>query len=114
MSIHPSAIVSPKAEIDSTAEVGPFAIIGDHVKVGPGCVIQGHATVENRTTLNENVVIHPYARIGGVPQDLKFNGEPAELHIGARTTIREGVTINIGTEHGGLKTIVGEDCLIMA
>ena len=56
------------------------------------------------TTLNENVVIHPYARIGGIPQDLKFNGEPAELHIGARTTIREGVTINIGTETG-LKTL---------
>ena len=101
MSIHPSAIVSPKAEIDPRPKLDHFAIIGDHVKVGPGCVIQGHATVENRTTLNENVVIHPYARIGGIPQDLKFNGEPAELHIGARTTIREGVTINIGTEHGG-------------
>lgn len=114
MSIHPSAVISSKATIDPSASVGPFAVIGDHVEIGPHCDIQGHATVENRTFLAEGVTIHPYARIGGIPQDLKFKGEPAELHIGARTTIREGVTINLGTEHGGLKTIIGEDCLIMA
>ena len=114
MSIHPTAIVSPKATVDPSATVGPFAIIGDHVQVGPHCEIQGHATVENRTLLKEGVVVHPYARIGGIPQDLKFKGEPAQLSVGARTTIREGVTINIGTESGGLKTVIGDDCLIMA
>lgn len=114
MSIHPTAIVSPKAIVDPSAKIGPFAIVGDHVQIGPHCDIQGHATIENRTYLNESVTVHPYARVGGIPQDLKFKGEPAELHIGARTTIREGVTINIGTEAGGLKTVIGDDCLIMA
>ena len=114
MSIHPTAIVSPKAEVAPTAHIGPFAIIGDHAHIGPNCDIQGHATVENRTFLGEGVTVHPYARIGGIPQDLKFKGEPAELHIGRGTTIREGVTINLGTEHGGLKTVIGHDCLIMA
>ena len=114
MSIHPTAIVSASAEVDTTAKIGPFAVIGDNARIGPNCDIQGHATVENRTYLGEAVTVHPYARIGGIPQDLKFKGEPAELHIGAHTTIREGVTINLGTEHGGLKTVIGENCLIMA
>ena len=114
MSIHPTAIVSPKAIVDPSAKIGPFSIVGDHVQIGAHCDIHGHATIENRTYLQESVTVHPYARIGGIPQDLKFKGEPSELHIGARTTIREGVTINIGTEAGGLRTVIGDDCLIMA
>lgn len=114
MTIHPSALVSPNAEIHETASIGPFSIVGAGVKIGAHCDIQGHATIENRTFLNEGVTVHPYARIGGIPQDLKYQGEPGELHIGANTTIRESATINIGTEHGGMKTIIGDDCLIMA
>jgi len=114
MTIHSTALVSPKSEIHETATIGPFSVIGDHVRIGAHCDIQGHVTIENRTFLEDGVTVHPYARVGGIPQDLKFQGEPGELHIGKNTTIRESATLNIGTEHGGLKTIIGDNCLIMA
>jgi UDP-N-acetylglucosamine acyltransferase len=112
--IHPSSVVHPDATIDPTATVEAFCTIGEHVVIGPGCRIGPHAHVTNRTTLDEGVRVFPFASVGEDPPDLKFRGEPATLHVGARTVIHEGATLSIGTQTGIMKTVVGSDCLIMS
>ncbi|HEX8476271.1 MAG TPA: acyl-ACP--UDP-N-acetylglucosamine O-acyltransferase [Pyrinomonadaceae bacterium] len=112
--IHPSAIVSPHAQIGSDTTVGPYCIIGDEVRVGRNVRIDGHCVIEGRTRIGDSTRIFPFVSIGLASQDLKYRGEPAETHIGARNTIREFVTIHRGTEGGGMLTRTGDDCLIMA
>jgi UDP-N-acetylglucosamine acyltransferase len=112
--IHPSAVVHPKATVDPTATIEPFCTIGEHVVIGANCRIGPHAHIANRTTLGDAVRVFPFASVGEDPPDLKFRGEPATLEVGARTVIHEGATLSIGTESGGMKTIVGSDCLIMS
>ena len=111
--IHPTAIVDKKAEIASEVEVGPYAFIGPHVKIFKKAIIHHHASVVGYTHLDEGVEIHPFASIGGPPQDLKYNGAESYCKIGTRSVIREYVTINSGTEHGS-ETRIGSDCLMMA
>ncbi len=112
--IHSTAIVEQGAEIDTSAEIGPYCIVGPHAKIGPGCKIGPHAVVRGRTTLGEGVRVFQFASVGEDPQDLKFHGEPGRLEVGAHTVIREGATLHIGTEDGGLLTRVGSHCLLMA
>jgi len=112
--IHPSAIVSPSAELDEEVQVGPYAVVGPHVKIGRGSILHSHCVVEGHTTMGAENEVFQFASIGTVPQDLKFKGEPAELIIGSRNKFREGVTAHIGTEPGGMKTVVGDDNLFMA
>lgn len=112
--IHPTAIIEPGADIAASAEVGPYCVIGAHVKVGEDCLIGPHAVVKGRTTLGPGVRIFQFASVGEDPQDLKFAGEPGRLEIGAKTKVREGVTIHIGTQDGGLLTKIGQNCLLMA
>lgn len=114
MAIHPSAIVDKRAEIDSSAEIGAFCIIGPHVSIAAGCVLHAHVVVENHTRIGSGTVVHPFVRLGGTPQDLKFKGEEARLIIGEHNVIREGVTMNIGTAGGHMETRVGSHCLFMA
>jgi len=111
--VHPTAIVDPRAELDHDVEVGPYCIVGAGVKVGKGCMLQSHVVVEGRTTLGEANVIFPFASIGSAPQDLKYKGEPSELIIGNRNTIREYVSLNPGTSGGGMVTRVGDQNLLM-
>ncbi|HKY09946.1 MAG TPA: acyl-ACP--UDP-N-acetylglucosamine O-acyltransferase, partial [Candidatus Binatia bacterium] len=111
--IHPTAIVDPRAELDSEVEVGPYCVIGAGVKVGKGSQIHSHAALQGRTSIGEGNVIFPFATIGSAPQDLKYRGEPSELVIGARNTIREYVSLNPGTSGGGMVTRVGEQNLLM-
>ena len=75
--------------------------------------LKSHISVEGVTTIGEGTVIHPFSSIGSNPQDLKFNGEPGRLEIGKNNTIREHVTLNIGTEGGGLLTKIGDNNLLM-
>ncbi len=112
--IHPTAIISPSAEIDANVTIGPYAIIESDVRIGSGTTIGSHATVEKYVTIGENCQIYQYASIGGAPQDLKFHGEKSYLTIGRGTIIREFVTINRGTEAGGGITEVGEQNYLMA
>ncbi len=114
MAIHPTAIVSPGAEVDPSCEIGPYAVIGPRVKLGPGTVVGSHATVDGDTTLGQGNRIFPHAAIGGIPQDLKYRGEPTRLAIGDRNRFREFCTVHIGTEGGGGVTRIGSDCLLMA
>ncbi|MDV7338872.1 acyl-ACP--UDP-N-acetylglucosamine O-acyltransferase [Terasakiella sp. A23] len=111
--IHPSAVVDENAEIADDVKIGPFCIVGPHVKLGEGVELISHVVVEGRTTIGKNNKIFPFASIGHCPQDLKYNGEPSRLEIGDNNTIREHVTINPGTEGGGMLTKIGSNCLIM-
>lgn len=112
--IHPTAIIAAGAEVAGDAEVGPFCVIGPHVKLGAGSRLLSHVVVDGHTTIGRNNIIHPFAGVGTLPQDLKFKGEPARLVIGDNNVIREGVTLNIGTEAGSMETRIGNGCLFMA
>jgi UDP-N-acetylglucosamine acyltransferase len=112
--IHPTAIVDPKAELDSSVQVGAYSIIGPDVKIAADCKIGPHVVIEGRTSLGCNNTIFQFASIGAAPQDKKYAGEPTELVIGDQNTIREFVTINRGTTQDGGVTRIGDDNWIMA
>ncbi len=112
--IHPTAIIEDGATLGADVEIGPYAVIGGRVTIGDGSVIRSHAVIGGWTDLGAEVQVFPFASVGLVPQDLKYGGEDSRLVVGARTVIREHVTMNPGTEGGGLVTRVGEGCLFMA
>jgi UDP-N-acetylglucosamine acyltransferase len=112
-SVHPSCVVEDGARIGAGTVVGPFSVIGADVVLGAGVQIKSHAVVTGRTEIGDETVVFPGAVIGEIPQDLKFKGEASRLVIGKRNRIREGVTMNTGTEGGGGLTAVGDDCLFM-
>jgi UDP-N-acetylglucosamine acyltransferase len=112
--IHPSAVIEPGAQIDPSSRIGPFCVVGQHVVLGPDVELMSHVVVDGRTTIGAGTVIYPFSVIGGIPQDLKFQGEVSRLEIGERNRIREHVTMNVGTEGGGGVTRVGNDGLFMA
>lgn len=112
-SIHPTAIISDSAIIGDNSEIGPYCVIGDNVVIGNNVILKSHIVVENHTEIGDGCVIFSFASIGLVPQDLKYKGEPAKLIIGKNNTIREYVTINIGTESGGMLTKIGDNNLLM-
>jgi UDP-N-acetylglucosamine acyltransferase len=112
--IHPSAVVDPKATIAESATVGPFCVVGPDVTLGERVELVSHVAVAGRTTIGEGTRIFPFASIGHPPQDLKYKGEPSTLEIGSNCQIREHVTMNPGTEGGGMVTRVGDNCLFMA
>ena len=111
--IHPTAVIEDGAEIGADVAIGPYSIVGSQVSLGDGVRLHSHVVVGGRTTIGSETEIFPFASIGLAPQDLKFSGEDAELVVGSRVTIREHVTMNPGTEGGGLLTKVGDDCLFM-
>lgn len=114
MNIHSTAVVDPKAELDSTVTVGPYSVIEADVKIGPGTRVEAHAVVSGPTTIGENNYIGSFAVVGGPPQDMSYNGEPTELHIGNNNQIREYASIHRGTPHGVGITSIGNDNLLMA
>jgi UDP-N-acetylglucosamine acyltransferase len=111
--IHPTAIVEPGATLGEDVRVGPYCIVGAEARLGDGVELLSHAIVTGRTTVGPRCRIFPFASIGHRPQDLKYQGEPSTLEIGADTTIREHATINPGTAGGGMVTKVGDRCLVM-
>jgi len=113
MSIHPSAIVSPKAKLAAGVTVGPFSIIGDNVAIGADTKIGAHCVIEGNTTIGRGCEIFTGSVIGSRPQDLKFKGEKVFLEIGDNNIIREYCTLNPGTKEGA-KTIIGDNNLLMA
>ncbi|MDP6309976.1 MAG: acyl-[acyl-carrier-protein]--UDP-N-acetylglucosamine O-acyltransferase, partial [Prochlorococcaceae cyanobacterium ETNP14_MAG_4] len=111
--LHPSAVVDPRAELDSGVIVGPGAIIGPDVKIGAQSWIGPHVVLDGRLTLGSNNRVFPGACLGLEPQDLKYRGAPTEVVIGDDNTIREYVTINRATEEGE-QTRIGNENLLMA
>lgn len=112
--IHASAIIAPGAEIDPTATIGPYSLIGPHVRIGPGTTVAGHCVIEGHTTIGADNRIFQFNSLGAIPQDKKYAGEPCELVIGDRNTIREFCTFNIGSPGDQGVTRVGHDNWIMA
>lgn len=112
--VHPTAIVAPEARLGSGAYVGPYCVVGANVHLHDNVRLLSHVVVEGRTTIGEGSELYPFASIGHRPQDLKYEGEDSSLEIGARCVIRENVTINPGTRGGLMKTVIGNDCLLMA
>jgi UDP-N-acetylglucosamine acyltransferase len=111
--IHSSAIINNGAVVGPNCEIGPFSVIGNEVVLKNNVIIKSHVVISGLTTIGEGTLIFPFASIGEIPQDLKYNGEKTSLIIGKRNKIRENVTMNLGTRGGGGVTTVGDDCLFM-
>jgi UDP-N-acetylglucosamine acyltransferase len=111
--IHATAVVDPNAKLGSNVKIGPLCVIGPDVEVGDGVVLQSHVALGGRTTIGAKCKIFPFASVGQAPQDIKYHDEPSTLSIGANTTIREYVSINPGTEDGGMATRIGSNCHLM-
>ncbi|MGV6871103.1 acyl-ACP--UDP-N-acetylglucosamine O-acyltransferase [Pseudochelatococcus sp. B33] len=112
--IHPTAVVDSGARLGAGARIGPFCVVGADVELGDGVELVSHVVVAGRTRIGPRTRLFPFASIGHQPQDLKYHGEPSTLVIGAECLIREGVTINPGTEGGGMKTVIGDRCAFLA
>ena len=112
--IHPSSVVEEGARLGDGVRIGPFSHVGAGVELGDGVEILSHVAIAGLTRVGPRTRIFPFASIGHQPQDLKYHGEPSTLVIGADCTIREGVTMNPGTEGGGMTTTVGDRCVFLA
>ncbi len=111
--IHPTAVVDRGAELSGDVEIGPFCVVGANAVLGAGVRLHSHVVVEGRTEIGDKTEVYPFASLGHRPQDLKYRGEESRLTIGGNCVIREHVTMNPGTEGGGMLTSVGDRCLIM-
>ena len=111
--IHASAVVEPGADLAETAVIGPYCVVAAGARLGAQVRLHSHVVVGGATTIGAGSQIFPFASVGLPPQDRKYHGEASRLEIGRNCTIREHVTINPGTEGGGLLTRIGDDCLFL-
>ena len=111
--IHNSSVIDKNANIAKNVKIGPFCCVGPNVRIGENVELVSNVHIDGNTTIGKGTKIFPFASIGTEPQDLKFKGEKNSLIIGDNNLIREYVTINPGTEGGGSKTIIGNNCLFM-
>jgi len=112
--VHPTAVVEDGAELAPGVTIGPYAVVGPRARLGAGVVLMAHAVVEGNTQIGVGTRIFPHAVVGTCPQDMKYKGGDTRLLIGERNVIREGVTVNTGTEVGGGFTRIGNDNILMA
>jgi UDP-N-acetylglucosamine acyltransferase len=111
--IDASARIEAGAAIGQNVSIGPYCTIGPHVSVGDGCRLHAHVNLTGHTTIGARTVIHPFASLGSAPQSVKYRGGPTRLVVGADCDIREGVTLNTGTEDDRGVTQVGDRCFLM-
>lgn len=112
--IHATAIIEDGAQLGTDVKIGPYCAIGADVKIGDGCQLMSHVVVTGHTSMGNGNRIFPFTSIGQIPQDLKYHGEDSTVEIGDNNQIRENVTINAGTEGGGMVTRIGSDNILMA
>ena len=105
--------ISKKAKIHSSVKIGPYCVIGDNIEIDEDCVLHSHISLSGNTKIGKNNIFYPFSSIGSAPQDLKYKGEKSFLTIGNNNTFRENVTVNPGTEGGGLYTKIKDNCLFM-
>ena len=105
--------ISKNAIIHPSVKIGPFCYIGDNVKIDKNCELKSHVSITGNTNIGKDNIFYPFSSIGSEPQDLKFNNEKNFLFIGDNNTFRENVTVNPGTNGGGLKTVINNNCLFM-
>ncbi len=111
--IHKTSVIDKKAKISNDVKIGPFCYVGPNVELADEVELISNVYIEGNTKIGKKTKIFPFASIGTQPQDLKFKNEENSLLIGENNLIREYVTINPGTEGGGSKTIIGNNCLFM-
>ena len=111
--IHNSSVIDNQAKISKKVKIGPFCYVGPNVELADDVELISNVHIEGCTKIGKGTKIFPFASIGTQPQDLKFKNEKNSLSIGENNLIREYVTINPGTEGGGSKTIIGNNCLFM-
>jgi len=110
--IHPTAVIHPKAKLDSTVRVGPYAVIDEAVEIGPGCLIGPHVYITGVTTIGAGNEFHAGCVIGDAPQDLKYDGAPTRLRIGNKNFFREHFTVHRSTTSAG-ETVIGSNNFLM-
>src|ERR1700761_5260637 len=101
MAIDPNARVADGARIGEGVEIGPYCLVGPQVELARGVRLSSHVTITGVTTIGEETVVYPFTLLGTPPQSVHYRGGPTKLVIGANCQIREGVTMNTGTEDGG-------------
>jgi len=111
--IHPTAHIEKGATLGDGVFIGPFCVVGEHAVLGNNVRLESHVVIAGRTEIGSDSIVYPFASIGHPPQDLKYSGEPSRLVMGRNTVIREHVTMNPGTEGGGMLTQIGDSCLFM-
>src|SRR5581483_3224997 len=111
--IDPSARIEPGAAIGKDVSIGPFCVVGAHAVIGDGVRLVAHVHIAGHTSIGARTVIYPFASLGTPPQSVKYRGGMTRLEIGSGCDIREGVTMNLGTEDGGGLTKVGDRCFFM-
>jgi UDP-N-acetylglucosamine acyltransferase len=111
--IHDTAIIEDGAKVADSAHIGPYCHIGPNVQIDADVELKSHVSISGHTTVGEGTTVFPFASLGSAPQDLKYKGEKSQLIIGKNNKIREHVTMNPGTEAGGLVTKVGDNGLFM-
>ena len=112
--IHPTAVIDPAAQLDTSVSVGPYAVIGPDVRIAANTKVGAHCVIEGATTIGCDNQIFQFASLGAQPQDKKYAGEPTRLVIGDRNTVREFCTFNLGTAQDRGETTIGDDNWIMA
>lgn len=114
VTVHPTAIISPKAELSEGVQIGPYAIVGDDVSIGRNTIVGSHTVIEGCANIGENCHIFQFCSLGAAPQDLRYKGEETALIIGNNNTIREFVTIHRATSVDRAATVIGNHNLVMA
>jgi UDP-N-acetylglucosamine acyltransferase len=112
--VHPLALVAPDVELADGVSVGAFAVIEPGVVIGEGTRVDAHAVIRAGTRMGARNVVHPFAVLGGEPQERGYAGEPTRLTIGEGNTFREHVTVHRGSAKGGGLTRIGDGSLFMA
>ncbi len=112
--IHPTAIVDPKAQLDSDVEIGPYSIIGGDVSIAAGTRVGAHVVINGHTSIGRDNRIFQFSSLGEAPQDKKYKDEPTRLVIGDGNTIREFCTFNRGTVQDKGVTSIGDHNWVMA
>ncbi len=110
--IHPTAIVSPKAELGRNVRIGPYCIVGANVVLGDDCVLHSHVVIDGHSTFGRANEFFAFAAIGGKTQDLKYKGEPTHLVVGEHNIFRENTTVHRGTA-ADLPTRIGSHNLLL-
>jgi len=111
--IHSTAVIGAEAKIGKDVSIGPYCVVGPSVQLDDSVTLKAHVVVDGHTIIGSGTTIYHFASIGSAPQDLKYKGEPSQLIIGKNNTIREHVTMHPGTAGGGLRTVIGNNCLFM-
>lgn len=111
--IHPTAVIGKSVKLGKDVSIGAYCVLEGDIEIGDGVKLTSHVVVAGRTKIGAGTTVYPFASLGHAPQDLKYKNEPSQLIIGAHCVIREHVTMNPGTEGGGMLTQVGDHCLFM-